>query len=57
MKHFAVELKRTSYVTIYVEAETQEQAEDMAWAELSAGESYGIADDADWNVESIEEAK
>jgi hypothetical protein len=53
MKNFAVELKRVSYVTIYVEAESEEQAETMAWEELEAGESYGISGDADWSVESI----
>lgn len=48
MKHFAVELKRTSYVTIYVDAETKEQAEDAAWAELGQDGSYGTSQDADW---------
>ena len=27
MKQFAVELKRTSYITIYVDAETKDQAD------------------------------
>jgi hypothetical protein len=54
MKNYAVELKRTSYVTIVVEANTQEEAEDLAWEELESGESYGISDDADWQVNSID---
>jgi len=54
MKNYAVELKRTSYVTIVVEAKTQEEAEDLAWEELESGESYGISDDADWQVNSID---
>jgi hypothetical protein len=55
MKHFAVEVKRTSYVTIHVEASTKAQAEELAWAEIESGESYGISDDANWEVEDIYE--
>jgi hypothetical protein len=55
MKQFAVELKRTSYVTIYVDAETNDQAETLAWAEIDSGESYGISDDADWQCNDIYE--
>lgn len=55
MKHFAVEIKRTSYVTLYVEAENEERAEALAWEELSSGESYGISDDADWECVDIYE--
>ena len=53
MKQFAVELKRTSYVTVYVDAETREQAEDAAWKEIE----HGATDvyDAEWNVCDIEE--
>jgi hypothetical protein len=54
MKQFAVELKRTAYVTIYVDAETKEQAEDAAWAELQAGESY-YGEDADWECADVYE--
>ena len=53
MKQFAVELKRTSYVTIFVDAETQDQAEDAAWLELQTSD-YDDSD-ADWQLESIEE--
>jgi hypothetical protein len=55
MNHFAVEVKRTSYVTIHVEASTKAQAEELAWAEIESGESYGISDDANWEVEDIYE--
>jgi hypothetical protein len=55
MKHFAVEVKRTSYVTIHVEASTKAQAEELAWEEINSGESYGISDDANWEVEDIYE--
>jgi hypothetical protein len=53
MKHFAVELKRTSYVTVYVEAETKEQAEDLAWLELQTSD-YDDSD-ADWECADIYE--
>ena len=55
MKQFAVELKRTSYVTIYVDADTKEQAEALAWAELETDGSYGTADCAEWTCEDIYE--
>ena len=54
MNFYTVELKRTSYVTLQIEAATPEEAEEKAWIELQAGESYGLTDDADWNLESIE---
>ena len=54
MKTYQIELKRTSYVNLTIEAESEDEAEKLAWAELSSGESYGISDDADWNLESIE---
>jgi hypothetical protein len=53
MKHFAVELKRTSYVTVYVEAETRNQAEDLAWLELQTSD-YDDSD-ADWKCLEIYE--
>ena len=55
MKTYQVELKRTSYVNLTIEAESQEDAEAQAWAEIESGESYGISDDADWNLNHIEE--
>lgn len=53
MKQFAVELKRTSYVTIYVDAETKEKAEDAAWLELQTSD-YDDSD-ADWACADIYE--
>jgi hypothetical protein len=55
MKHFAVELMRTSYVTVYVEAETKDQAENLAWREINGDESYGVSDDAHWECSDIYE--
>ena len=53
MKQFAVELKRTSYITVYVDAETKEQAEDKVWNEAE----YGAYDDgdADWECTEVYE--
>ena len=49
MKTYEVEMRRTSYIVITVQAESEEHAEELAWAELS---SLGQA--TDWEVESIE---
>lgn len=56
MKQFAVELKRTAYVTIYVDADTKEQAEALAWSELETDGSYGTGDCAEWECEEIYES-
>lgn len=55
MKTFEVELKRTSYVTLHVEAGSTEEAEFIAWQEIER--SYADVDDGNWEVESIEETK
>ena len=55
MKTYQIELKRTSYVNLTIEAESQDDAEAQAWAEIDSGESYGISDDADWGLNHIEE--
>jgi hypothetical protein len=54
MKTYQIELKRVSYVNLTIEAETLEEAEDLAWDELSEDGSYGTGSDADWTLESIE---
>ncbi len=53
MKHFAVELKRTSYITLTVEATNADDAETIAWLELERHEHEN--GDADWSLESIQE--
>jgi len=53
MKHFAVELKRTSYITLTIEAKNEDEAETLAWEEISDG--YYRDGDAHWDIESIEE--
>ena len=49
MKTYEVEMRRTSYILITVEAESEEHAEKLAWTKLS---SLALA--ADWEVESVE---
>ena len=54
MKTFEVELRRTSYITVTVEAENEDHAADVAWEEVK---DRPDSDDASWDVESIEESK
>ncbi len=53
MKTYEIELKRVSYVTFTIEAETQDEAESLAWRELASDGSYGESD-SNWDIESIE---
>jgi len=55
MKTYEVELKRTSYVNILVEADSLEEAELLAWAKLEASDQD--EQDASWECESIMEWK
>jgi len=52
MKTFEVEYRRTSYIMLTIEAETPEEADEKAWAQVE--EDYNT-NDALWDVESIEE--
>ena len=53
MKTYEVELRRTSYITITVEADNKDQAEAKAWQEVENGRTDIY--DAQWDIESIEE--
>lgn len=50
---YAVELRRISYVTVYVEAESKEQAEQKVWDEAE----YAAYDDGDasWECADVYE--
>lgn len=50
MKTYEVELRRTSYVVITVQAESEDHAEELAWTEIASAKK----DYAAWEVESIE---
>jgi len=54
MKTYEVELKRTSYVTVRVEAENEDEAEAKAWEDLILGHTYGLTD-GNWDLESIQD--
>jgi hypothetical protein len=53
MKTYQIELKRTSYINVTVEANNVEEAEQLAWDELQSDGSYELTY-ADWEIESIE---
>lgn len=51
MKTYHIELKRTSYVNLTIEAESEDEAENLAWKEID--KNY-YRDDGSWELESIE---
>lgn len=51
-KTYEVEMKRESYITIWVEAENEDEAEALAWQESMR---FHSRHDASWGIESIEE--
>jgi hypothetical protein len=50
-KTYEVELRRTSFIVVTVEAENEDDAEALAWEKLKAQEFMG---DSSWDIESIE---
>lgn len=52
MKTYQIEMKRTSYITLTIEAESEDKAEDLAWKQVDQ-DCY--REDATWDLESIEE--
>ena len=52
MKTYQIELKRTSYVNLTIEADTQDEAERLAWLQM---ERDYYRDDGNWDIETIEE--
>ncbi len=56
MKIYEVEMCRRSYVIVTVEAESQEEAKDKAWEEVTSDGSWGTSDDFEWDVESVKQA-
>jgi hypothetical protein len=52
MKTYQIELRRTSYINIELEAESQDEAEVLAWKGVA--QDY-YRDDGHWEIESIEE--
>lgn len=54
MKTWEIEVRRTSYVTIWVEADTQEEAEQRVWKDI---ESNTYRSDGVWEIHSIDEVE
>jgi len=52
MKTYEIELKRTSFITITVEADSREQAEELAWTSL---DNDCHKEDASWEAVDIKE--
>lgn len=52
MKSYEVEVRCTSFITVWVEAENEDEAETLAFKQI-ATERYH--DHASWDIESIEE--
>jgi hypothetical protein len=50
MKTYQIELRRTSYINIEVEAESADEAEVLAWKEVA--QDY-YKDDGHWEIDSI----
>ena len=53
MKTYEIELRRVSYITMTVEAEDKDSAEDQAWEKCDEFSDK----EATWDVASIEELK
>ena len=53
MKTYEVELQRTSYITVTVVAENEDDAEKLAWKHIEANEVD--INDSNWDIESVEE--
>lgn len=53
MKKYEVEYRRTSYITIEVEANSSEEADEIAWQRIE--DNRADINDACWELESIEE--
>ncbi len=51
MKTYQIEMKRTSYINLTIEAENEEAAEALAWKQIDA--DY-YRDDGAWEIETIE---
>jgi len=53
-KTYEVELRHTTFITVRVDAETEDVAEALAWEKLKA---QGFMKDSSWDIEFIEEVE
>lgn len=52
LKTYEIELRRTSYITLTIEAENKERAEELAWLQV---ETETNPKHAQWDIESIDD--
>ena len=54
MNQFRIECSEVNYFTILVEADTEEQARELAHADIN---SFEVEDEyvSEWNIENVEE--
>ncbi len=52
-KTYEVELRRTSYIVLTIEAENEDAAKALAWEEIERGDYRH--EDAAWDIEFVEE--
>lgn len=55
MRVYEVEMCRTSYLIVKVEAESVEAAKEKAWEEVVYSGNYGDAKAARWDIESVDD--
>jgi hypothetical protein len=55
MKTYEVEYRRTSYITVTVEANSKEEADQKAWREIE--HDRADINDACWELELIQEVE
>lgn len=53
MKAYEIELKRTSFVTVTVHANSEKEAEDKLWEQLE--HMFDRVDDFTWEIEYMKE--
>ena len=55
MTKYEVVFRRTSFVSIYIEAKSEDDAEQKAWDEFDLKNGYFEVGNADWSIERIDE--
>lgn len=55
MKTFEIEFRRVSYITLWIDAESKEEAESKAWREVE--NNRADINDAHWDIEYIIETQ
>lgn len=55
MTKYEVVFRRTSFVSIYIEAKSEDDAEQKAWDEFDLTNGYFEVGNADWSIERIDE--